>query len=491
MTLSTKSPTLHGKGSSHTAVRATATGVDNNGQLFREQVSIVYLKMQKCVFRSKANPPTDGSLMIEIVGSSGKDSWRSDAKVKHVSPVEPNRDGFHVTIELDRAHSLEINALEAEAPAQAETPEGSETDGLPSFVVQDSSAQGSVLDLSSIPPAGEKAETKVTGRGGPAAVPAPKMMIADIVRSVTASEFAQLRRELQSGLSSLVEGAVREPVQALEQKMEQRLRSPTVTEETVRKVATQVVEKEAVAAAEQAAKKKLEQHFAAHPIVSEDGVERIAVKVAEKIQADWAATKLPKIVAEIVRETLGAARDERRREITTLISSHVDAAVDGPIAETIESMIEKALKAQWAEHARKPPPVTDETIRLIAARVAEHPQLQGAIDSLAATLSERWATIAHSASVGVQQDIQTRIAASERLASEVAADIQSKLSAFGAEMAQIFEGRQSGGLLSPKDRAKKAELANQEKKFMDLLQNAGSQFEDEMKAALQRVFGKR
>src|SRR3989304_4635256 len=100
------------QGSSHTnSARATVTGVDSGGQLFRDQASVVYLKGQKCIYHSKHKPSSDGSVMIEIQSAqNGKESWRANAKVVRVSPIGPRQDAFRVTLELDRAHSLVIDA---------------------------------------------------------------------------------------------------------------------------------------------------------------------------------------------------------------------------------------------------------------------------------------------------------------------------------------------------------------------------------------------
>jgi hypothetical protein len=160
------------------------------------------------------------------------------------------------------------------------------------------------------------------------------------------------------------------------------------------------------------------------------------------------------------------------------------------VATRLTGMLEKALETKWKEYERTPPPVTEETVQKIAALVAEHPQLHSSIDALAASLSERWAEVARSTSANVQQDVQTRIAATERLAGEIIADIQGKLHSFSVEMERILDRKQAGSVPSSPSRPQESTPEGQELRLRELLQTAGSQFEREMKAALQRVFGK-
>jgi len=105
-------------------------------------------------------------------------------------------------------------------------------------------------------------------------------------------------------------------------------------------------------------------------------------------------------------------------------------------------------------------------------------------------LSERWVEVARSASAGAQQDLKARIAATERMASEVISDIQGKLNSFGVEMNRIFGQPQENSVPSSPSGRRESDLQDREKRFREVLQTAGSQFEREMKAALQKIFGK-
>lgn len=554
MALSTKSPMpslQQEQGSSHTnTARATVTGVDSAGQLFRDQASLVYLKGQKCIYHSKCKPSSDGSVMIEIQSAqNAKESWRSNAKVERVSPIGPRQDAFRVTLELDRAHSLVIDAPDPAVTLQ--DAEQVEPQGDPSQpVVPAPAAPGSVRSTSAVSVTKESTNPDhqpVTVAlppppATPMTTPAPRVMVADIVRSVTASEFAQLKRELQGAISNQVEAAMREPLQALETKLEQHSRTrPAITEETVRTIAAQVAESvqiewattklqkmvaEAVrrplaaeyeqrtreiaallsseieaavrgpvaahigATLEKALAAKWEQHSRTQPAISEETVRKIAAQAAESAQVEWANTQLQPMIAEAVRQPLASEHQERGRQVSALVSSEIEAAVRGPVAARIDATLAKALAAKWAEYARTPPPITEETVRQIAARVAEHPQLQSSLDALAANLSARWVEIARGASAGEQQDLKARVAATERMASEVISDIQGKLNSFGAEMERMFDRRQADPAASSPVKPRDSEPESQEKRVKDMLQTVGSQFEREMKAALQRVFGK-
>jgi uncharacterized protein YneF (UPF0154 family) len=235
---------------------------------------------------------------------------------------------------------------------------------------------------------------------------------------------------------------------------------------------------------------RMEQYFRSRPDLTEETVQRLAAQVAEDVQLGWATTKLQKMVAEAMRQPLETERELREQQVHSAVSSELDAAVEGPVAARMDAMLKKMLEAQWAEHARKPPPITDQTIRQIAASVAEHPQLQVSIDALAAKLTERWAEVVRGASAGAQQDLRSRMAASERLADQVVSDIQEKLNTFGVEMDHIFGRQQADSNRSSPGRTQEPDLQDREKRFRDVLQSAGSQFEHEMKTALQKIFGK-
>ncbi len=578
MALSTKSSTpsrQQDTGSGPTSsVRATVTGVDRDGQLFRDQASVVSLKGKDCIYHSRHRPSPDVSVMIELQSAQGgKETWRSNAKVKHVSPLGSQQDVFRVTVELDRAHSLVIEASDTEeTPKDAEGAEPE--DGVPCPVVPPFTVPKPVRNMNAVsvagentklnheptpaavpappatlkdggplPSAGASADSPIKPSSTPTIAPAPRTMVADIVRSIMASEFGQLKRELQSAISNQVEGAVREPLQSLETKLERHSSArPVVTEETVRRMAVQAAENvqlewattklqkivaEAVrsamtseieqrrsevaalvsseieaalrgpvaarmdAALKQALETKMEEHFRTRPAITEDTVRKLAVQTAENVQLEWATTKLQKMVAEAVRQPLEAENEQRARQVHALVSSEIEAAIRGQVAAQLDATLKKALEAQWAEHVRRPPPITEETVRQIAASVAVHPQLQSSIDALAANLSERWAEAARGASTSAQQDVRSRIAATENLANQVVvSDIQGKLNSFGAEMDRIFHGQQTAALPSAPSVPQESDLQDREKRFREVLQTAGSQFEKEMKAALHKIFGK-
>jgi hypothetical protein len=348
MTLTTKAPkpTQDKSPSSTSTLRVTVTGVDSGGQLFRDQTTVVYLKGQECIYDSKYKPSADGSVMVEFPpGPGSKDAWRANGKVKRVSPGGSQQTGFRVTVELDRAHSAVIDALAPDTGG--ELPGGVAADaqgGGPRPVVTVPSAAPAQLAhaTSTIPATNEitpPAQIPV-----PVTLPAPRTMVADIVRSVMGSELEQLKRELQGTIPSQVEAALREPVKALEAKIEQQAR--------------------------------------ARPQISEDLVRKIAAQAAESVHTDWATTKLQKIIADAVNSAVASECEQRGREIKALVAAEMEAAVRGPIASQVDSALEKALEAKMERYFRTRPSITEETARQIAAQVAENTQAEWAAAKL-------------------------------------------------------------------------------------------------------------
>src|SRR5262245_23735491 len=107
-------------------MRATVTGVDSGGRLFRDTVPIVFLKARKCTYQSKYKPSLQAEVMVEI--QEAKETWRSDAKVQQVLPAPDEQNAYRVTIELDRAHTAVIEPPEPEkAPAGTPSPESKDS----------------------------------------------------------------------------------------------------------------------------------------------------------------------------------------------------------------------------------------------------------------------------------------------------------------------------------------------------------------------------
>jgi hypothetical protein len=121
------------------------------------------------------------------------------------------------------------------------------------------------------------------------------------------------------------------------------------------------------------------------------------------------------------------------------------------------------------------------------AGIAQHPQFQDSLDSLAATLSDRWTEIARIATADAQQDMNSRIAATERLAGQVIRDIQQRLTSFSTEMNQMLGVSEAPASADGSGRTDEPE---RDKRFRELLQSTGAHFEREMKAALQKIFGR-
>jgi hypothetical protein len=567
MAISTKSPTGPSKPEGQSGsnwVQATVTGVSRAGQLFRDAATVIYLKERKCIYLSKFAPASDAALMIEIRSPQSKDAWRSNAKLKDVSPEQNQRDTFRVTVELETPNTLVIQPPEPaeEAPQDRAAPafedptpplkvaspskSTHEIPITPDVPQHNSPEPEEIPETAPPPPVLQKTNpppaTPPTPSGPAKSAPVPKTMVTDIVRSVMASDFGQLKQELQSVISAQLETAVREPLRALERRADHQLRSrPALSEELVRMIATEAAERavgewttsslrpavadavRVLAATERdhrrrevelwisngidaamrghladrietivakAVDAKWEQHTRTQPRLTEETVRRIAFETAEILQREWASTKLESMVTPLVRRTLDAEFERRERPLKSALAGEIESTLGNQLAARLDNMVKEALDTRWEEHVRKPVPVTDETVRRIAAAVAEHPHLQNSINALTANLTERWLEIARGASSNAQHDLKTRVAASERLAEQVVSDIQEKLSAFNAEMERIFGPRQSDSSPAAPAEPPDADLQEREKRFREVLQSAGSQFEHEMKAALQKIFGK-
>ena len=574
-------------------VRATVTGVDSDGKLFRDNARVISLKDRKCIYHSTVKHARDSSVRVEL--KIGPESWRSDAKVKSVSPAGQERDGFRVTVELDRAHGAVIEAAEDESLPSAKAPAAE-------------ARNSSDADAPAIP---EEMPAPPAPDISPPPAALSEDMIADIVRPLLAAEAAQRKREIQDLVDRQLESSLRQPLAALEAKLLEQLqhlqKQPALTQETVQKIAAKAAENaqiewattsqkivaEAVrstlaaqaaeqqreirgmvageieaawrgplatridAKLEKAIDAKLEEYSRKRPAaITETTVRQLATQVAEGIQLQWASTKLQKMVAEAVSSAIAAEKSQRQEEISAAVSSQVeealrgslsgqlDAAVEkalaanieqyfkmpsvtevwkelvaeavrqpltaeyeqrarqvkavvsseiasavrGPIAAQMDEMLQRALEAQRAEYARTPPAITENAIREIVTGIAQHPQFQDALDSLAASLTERWTEIARGATASAQQDMNARIAATERLASQVILDIQHRLTSFGTEMNQVLGVPEIPA--SSDDASGRTEEPERDKRFRELLQSTGAHFEREMKAALQKIFGR-
>ena len=260
-------------------LRATVTGVDTDAQLFRDSVRVIFLKNTKCIYLSKIKPSSDSILLIEIPNRG--ETWRSDASIRDISADRTEPDTFRVTLELERAHSAVVDVPEPEPPAEVEeaasnvTPFPSppnleapilapppapafesrqEFAPLPSFPRRRNLAPP-------IPP--PEADEPAKASAPPQAV---KAAVKDAVRAIMASEFEQWKRDIQNSFAGQIDAAFQQPLQRLEAKLEQK-QNPAITQETM---------------------------------------QRLAAEAAETVVAEWAATRLPKLIAEAVRVGLAA-----------------------------------------------------------------------------------------------------------------------------------------------------------------------------------------
>jgi hypothetical protein len=430
-------------------VRATVTGVDSTGQLFRDSACVVLLKGQKCVYQSKYKPSPDNALLIEI--REGGESWRCDAKIKSVSSAGQGRDGFRVTVELDRASSLVVesedtrehapgkefpveakpaslsfpSATDAQTDLADEVPAADEEASAPNW---EESSQATPppdpIPTRQKPAAGESPRPASPAPLKPAAAPTPSAQaaVAELVRTLVTSAMEEWKGELQSAVAGQVEAAIRNPVKAIELKIEKELKNrPAISEESVRKIAAKAAEevqiewatasqrvaadaaRAAVAsdeedrrrelralvsgeieaawrnslaaridqAAAKAAEARIEEHSRTRSSPTESSVRQIATQIAESVQLEWASTKLQKIMVEAVRTNLATDSSRRRAEMYSQISSEIEAALRGPFVARVDAAIDKAVAARVEQFFQLPK--TTETLKELIGDAIRRP----------------------------------------------------------------------------------------------------------------------
>jgi hypothetical protein len=351
-------------------------------------------------------------------------------------------------------------------------------------------------------------------------------IVAEAVRSSLAAQADEQRRELRGMVAGEIEAGWRGPLasridakleKAIDAKLEEYSRKrPTLTETTVRQLAAQVAEgiqlewastklqkmvAEAVRSAIAAERSQRQEEIAAAVSGQVEAALRgplsgqldaaVEKALAAHIEQYFRIPSVMEIWKELVVEAVGPALkteyEQRARQVKAVVSAEIASAVRGPIAAQMDEMLQKALEAQRAEYARTPPKITEDAVREIVAGIAQHPQFQDSLDSLAATLSDRWTEIARIATADAQQDMNSRIAATERLAGQVIRDIQQRLTSFSTEMNQMLGVSEAPASADGSGRTDEPE---RDKRFRELLQSTGAHFEREMKAALQKIFGR-
>lgn len=422
------------------------TGVDSADQLFRDNAPIIFLKGQKCIYLSRFKPAHHGSVMVEI--QSGGDAWRSNAKVRGVSPAASEANSFRVTVELDRAHNLVIEDADVDPDPRASAAADNEPD--------DPETTHETHETAPLPPPaarkGSAADAPI--KPAPAPTPAARAVVADVVRSAMAAEVEQWKSGLRREIADTVEAALRQPLEKIEATIERHVQKrPTVTEESVRKISAQEAEKarlesastshtaiaEAVRSAvaadsdrqrreiralvagdveaalrgslsarmdakvEEEVSARFEEHSRKRPGVTEETARRLAAEVAQSVQLEWASTKLQKMVTEAVHSALAAESGQRRAEITNLVSSEIEAATSGPIAARIDAAINKSLTTKIEQHLQSP-----SATEALQKRVAE------AVDSALAAESgqrraETTAMVSSEVEAATRGPIATRI----------------------------------------------------------------------------------
>jgi hypothetical protein len=204
-----------------------------------------------------------------------------------------------VTLELERAHSAIVDVPEPEPPEPSAPVEEapSNVTPFPNPVSQEApilapppapafESRQEFAPLPSFPRRRNLAPPiPPPATNEPASVSAPpqgvKAAVKDAVRAIMASEFEQWKCDIQSSFAGQIDAAFEQPLQRLEAKLVQKQNS-AITQETV---------------------------------------QRLAAEAAEAAVAEWAAAKLPKLIAEAVRvgltanATRQASREATREEV--------------------------------------------------------------------------------------------------------------------------------------------------------------------------------
>jgi hypothetical protein len=263
-------------------LRATVTGVDTNAQLFRDSVRVISLNGTKCIYLSKTRPSSDSVLLIEIPNRG--EPWRSEASIRDASADRTEKNTFRVTLELERAHSAVVDVPEPEPPALVENA-ASKVTPFPNPANLESPAQTAppapafespqeFAPLPSFPrrrnlaPPIPPPETDDPAKA-PAPAQAVKAAVKDAVRTIMTSELDPWKRDIQNSVAAQIDAAIQQPLQKLEARLEQKFnQTPPLTRETV---------------------------------------QMLAAEIAEKFVDEFAASKLPRLIAEGVRVGLAAS----------------------------------------------------------------------------------------------------------------------------------------------------------------------------------------
>jgi hypothetical protein len=124
------------------SVRLTVTGLDENGQMFREAAPILNLNGRDCSFRSKFQPEVGSWMLVEIdLTKQGLKRSTLQGQVRSVQAEGVSTNLFQVRVELEAAQEVKIVATprkaEGSAPESAPKPISEvniESDGAPKGV---------------------------------------------------------------------------------------------------------------------------------------------------------------------------------------------------------------------------------------------------------------------------------------------------------------------------------------------------------------------
>jgi len=440
--------------------RATVTGVDSAGQLFRDSVLIASLKGQKCTYQASVKPSLDSSVMFEM--RTGSETWRCNAKIRGVSAAKSGQQGFRVTVELDHAQSVVIEPADEEpaapaknaaavaepplpfqppAPAPVEPPEDDEPfeELEVPFVGQGQEQEREreqeqlreqerlqQLEQAAKPPDfGSAPDFPADSK--PASLELPTALVIDVVQSLMASEVEQWKRQVQEALTAQAD--IVRSLMASEAEHWKR---------DVRKAVAGQVEA-AIEMPLARIESRLEQRLRNQRILTEDDARKIAERVAEDAQIEWGTTS-QKIVAETTIATVTSEIDQLRQELRRFVSAEIEGALRGRFAVRMTTEVNKAVDAVFREQqSRKKPPVTEDAVRKIATQIAEDIQLEWVSTQLQKMVGEAVrSALSSELRTQVSKAVAGEIEAAARgpLAARMSADVDKALE---AKLARYFK----------------------------------------------------
>jgi hypothetical protein len=307
----TKSPLIDAKAVSGECVRATVTGVDLTGLMFRHSATILMLDGRNCEFRSKSQPELDGSILVEFEYPGADPKRRiSQARVRS-SYLELDGDFYRVSVELEVAQPVKVepNRIETQTPVKQSAspiiPTGGPAGGAESkrdpVIVHDALhlTPNSIGIPQALPRANQENSAPVRS-GIRELVPrteTDEQSVREAVKSAVAFEIKQHIHVLKTWISSEIEKTV-----------------PAIVSASVEKMIPETVEKQISIDRQNIIQ-------AVHSDVARQVGERIAESVELRTALETMATTFFQEQTELSRSAGARVEQELSSRATTIIQS--------------------------------------------------------------------------------------------------------------------------------------------------------------------------